>query len=158
MMCLFGSKVLYVFYYYKLNMKKFLIFLACVFLAFPLHPLYSQQSETNAAPSSSTSWQLLEQQSQDLLAGIQKQDTHPLHLLDAAIENETGELSSQGAALSAEKKQLYGNGLKKLAELAHDIHMDGHQKLWDDALRKQMEFVRVLKKTEALLPNSGNSA
>lgn len=125
-------------------MKKTLILLTCFALLIQ-SPLYSQQ-QTEA-----NTWQLLEQQGADLLAGIKKQETHPLHALDAAIGKETTDLQAEGMTLTPEKKKLYEEGLKKLAELAHGIHVDGHHKQWDEAAKKQAEFIVVLKKTAALL-------
>ena len=116
-------------------------------------PLYSQQTNGAASTPPPNPWKLLEQQSSDLAAGIKAQETHPLHALDAAIGKETTDLQADSGTLPADKKQAYEDGLKKLAELAHGIHVDGHHKQWDDATKKQAEFVAVLKQTEALVPD-----
>ena len=117
-------------------------------------PLPSQQLDKRIPSAPFNLWKLLEEQAVGLAFSIQQKKTHPLHQFDVAVAQETAALRASGATLLPDKKQAYEDGLKKLAELAHDIHVDGHHQQWDLAATQQVQLLAVLKTTESLCPGN----
>jgi hypothetical protein len=103
-------------------------------------------SPTPAALTAGELCDSLGRQSKIMALAVQSRDTHTLHKLDAAVNQEIAAfLAARGSALSSDQAKLLGD----MGTQATTAHHDAHHDQWDEVAAAESKFEADLKAIEA---------